>query len=97
MYMDARVCDLWIFDLVCMLNIDSYVNLFRSQPRTYKLFPPNTNRTQLIPQLIPPPQNWREALGTSLAGGPYKPPLGYNLWHLTVLLTLPLLPITLSL
>ena len=28
MCMDARVCDVWIFDLVCLLNMDSYVDIF---------------------------------------------------------------------
>ena len=82
MCMYARVCDAWIFDLVWILNTDSYVNIFHSQPHNYEPFPPITNRTQLIPRLIPPP-NWREALGASLARGPYTPP-GYNSWHLTV-------------
>jgi len=54
MYMDARVCDVWILDLVCILNTDSYVDIVHSEPRTYELFPPITNQTQLIPRLIPP-------------------------------------------
>ena len=83
MCMYARVCDAWIFDLVWILNTDFYANIFHSQPHNYEPFPPITTRTQLIPRLIPPPPNWREALRASLARGPYTPP-GYNSWHLTV-------------
>ena len=30
MYMDARVCDVWIFELVYILNTDFCVSLFHS-------------------------------------------------------------------
>ena len=45
-----------------------------------------SRQLQTEPSLYPglSPQNWREALGASLARGPYTSPPGYNSWYLTV-------------